>query len=406
MTLDIRKIRSDFPILDNKVHGKQLVYLDNGATTLKPKIVTDEINRHYELEASNVHRGVHFHSENATLKYEAARRSFVRFLNARSENEIIFTSGTTASINLVAQSWGRNFLKQGDEIIISWLEHHSNIVPWQMLCEEKGCVLKVVPINKSGEVDVEAYKDLLSSKTKLVAMTWVSNAIGTIVPIKEVIDLAQQVGAITVVDGAQGSGHFNTDVQELGCDFFALSGHKLFGATGTGILYGKEELLEKMPPVTGGGSMIRIVTFEKTTWAGLPDKFEAGTPHIGGVIGMAKAIEYLHNIGFDDIQKWEHELLLYGTEKLSSVPKLTMIGTAENKAPIFSFVIDGIHPHDMGTLLDQEGVAIRAGHHCCQPLMKFYGVPATSRASLAFYNTKEDIDALVNAIAKAQEIFA
>jgi len=399
------KIREDFPILQVKVHGKPLVYLDNAATTHKPRAVLDALTRFYLEENSNVHRGVHFLSQVATQAYESGRTRVRQFLNAAHDREIIFTRGTTDSINLVAQSYGRSRLRAGDEVIISAMEHHSNIVPWQMICEEKGARLKVIPMNDAGELLLEEYERLLSDRTRIVSVVYVSNALGTVNPVREIITLAHTRGIPVLLDGAQASPHMPVDVRELDCDFYALSGHKLFGPTGIGVLYGKAELLEAMPPCQGGGDMISAVSFEKTVYNTLPYKFEAGTPHIAGVIGLAAALEYLSRIGLSQIAAHEADLLAYGTELLSSVPGLTLIGTARQKAGVLSFVLDGVHAHDIGTILDLEGVAVRAGHHCAMPVMKRYGVPATARASLALYNSRSDLDALVKAIHKVIEVF-
>jgi cysteine desulfurase/selenocysteine lyase len=405
MTFDIKKIRQDFPNLHMNVRGKPLVYLDNGATTFKARPVIDALNAHYTQGVANVHRGVHYLSEMATEDYEQARVKIQKFLNASKVSEIIFTRGTTEAINLVAQSYGRTFLKTGDEIVISAMEHHSNIVPWQMLCEQTGAVLKIAPINLQGELIFEEYVKLLSSRTKIVSVVYVSNSLGTINPVREIIEAAHKFNAIVLIDGAQAVSHSKIDVQALNCDFFAFSGHKLFGPTGIGVLYGKEKLLEKMPPYQGGGDMISSVTFEKTIYNVLPYKFEAGTPHIAGAIGLGAAVDYVQSVGFDAIGTYKKEILDYGNKVLQSIPGLRLIGTAKHKASVLSFVVDGIHPHDLGTIVDTEGVAIRTGHHCTQPVMKFFGIPATARASLAFYNTKEELDALVKAIGKAKEVF-
>jgi len=402
---NVNSIRKDFPNLHRKVHGKPLVYLDNAATTLKPKAVIDAIKRHYTLETSNVHRGVHFLSEQATAAFENSRKIVKEFIKAAKSSQIIFTRGTTDSINIVAQSYGRAFLKKDDEIIISHMEHHSNIVPWQMLCEERGCVLRVVPINDKGELIFEEFEKLLGPKTKLVSMVYVSNSLGTINPIKKVITLAHQYKCPVLVDGAQAVNHLSIDIQNLDCDFFAFSGHKLFGPTGVGVLYGKEALLNRMPPAQGGGDMISSVTFEKTAYNVLPHKFEAGTPHVAGVIGLGAAIEYIRSIGLEKIKQYESQLLAYGTRALKTIPGLRLIGTAKDKAAVLSFVIDKIHPHDLGTLVDEDGIAIRTGHHCTMPLMLRFNVPATARASLAFYNTKAEIDTLVKSIKKAKRLF-
>jgi cysteine desulfurase/selenocysteine lyase len=403
--LDVNKIRRDFPILKQKVHGKPLVYLDNGATSQKPQIVIDTLNRYYVAENSNIHRGVHFLSERATAAYEEGRHKIKRFLNARSEQEVIFVRGTTEAINLVAQSYGRTFLKEGDEIIVSAMEHHSNIVPWQILCEQIGARLRVIPINHDGELIVDEYRHLLNEKTKLVSITHVSNALGTIVPVKGVVRLAHERNVPVVVDGAQAVPHLKVDVQDLACDFYAFSGHKLFGPTGVGILYGRAELLDSMPPYQGGGDMISLVTFEKTHYNILPYKFEAGTPHIAGGIGLAAAIDYLGGLEWRQVAAHEHDLLVYATAALSDIEGLRIIGTAKEKAGVISFVFDHVHAHDVGTILDQEGVAVRAGHHCAMPVMQRFGVPATTRASFALYNTREEVDILVRAIHRALKVF-
>lgn len=405
MALDIKKVRQDFPNLAVTVRGKTLAYLDNAATTFKPRPVIESGNRHYSTGVANVHRGVHYLSEMATEEYEQARIKIRAFINAESHEQIIFTRGTTESINLVAQTFGRAFLKAGDEIIISGMEHHSNIVPWQMLCEQNGCVLKVIPINDAGELIFEEYVKLLSPKTRLVSIVYISNSLGTINPVDQIIAEARKKGALVFVDGAQAVSHAKVDVQKMDCDFFAFSGHKLFGPTGIGVLYGKRSLLEKMPPYQGGGDMIASVTFEKTTYNVLPYKFEAGTPNIAGAIGLGVAIDYVQSVGLDAINEYKKELLDYGTKALLTIPDLRLIGTAKHKSSILSFVLPDIHPHDLGTIVDSEGVAIRTGHHCTQPVMKRFNIPATARASLAFYNTKEEIDALVAAIKKAREVF-
>jgi cysteine desulfurase / selenocysteine lyase len=403
--LDVNKIRRDFPILKQKVHGKPLVYLDNGATSQKPQIVIDTLNRYYVAENSNIHRGVHFLSERATAAYEEGRNKIKRFLNARSEQEVIFVRGTTEAINLVAQSYGRTFLKEGDEIIVSAMEHHSNIVPWQILCEQIGTRLRVIPINHDGEIIVDEYRRLLNEKTKLVSITHVSNALGTIVPVKGIVRLAHERNVPVVVDGAQAVPHLKVDVQDLACDFYAFSGHKLFGPTGVGILYGRAELLDSMPPYQGGGDMISLVTFEKTHYNVLPYKFEAGTPHIAGGIGLAAAIDYVGGLDWRQIAAYEHDLLVYATAALSDIEGLRIIGTAKEKVGVISFVFDHVHAHDVGTILDQEGVAVRAGHHCAMPVMQRFGVPATTRASFALYNTREEVDILVRAIHRALKVF-
>lgn len=404
-TFDVDTIRGDFPNLHIEVHGEPLVYLDNAATTFKPQAVIDAVANHYEAGTSNVHRGVHTLSQQATAAFERSRDKVRDFIGANKSCEIIFTKGTTDAINLVADSYGGAFLNKGDEIIISEMEHHSNIVPWQMLCESKGCVLKAAPFNDQGKLVFEEFEKLLSPKTKLVAMVYVSNSLGTVNPVKDVINAAHQQGAVVLIDAAQTLSHLPVNVQALDCDFLAFSGHKLFGPTGVGVLYGKEELLNAMPPYQGGGDMIASVTFEKTTYNVLPYKFEAGTPNVAGVIGLGAAIDYVRLIGLKAITEYERELLAYGTEALSSIDGLRLVGTAKNKASILSFVLENIHPHDLGTIVNEEGVAIRTGHHCTQPVMNHFGVPATSRASLAFYNTKEEIDRLVRTIHKAKEIF-
>jgi cysteine desulfurase/selenocysteine lyase len=403
--LDMRKVRKDFPILKQKVHGKPLVYLDNGATSQKPQIVIDTLNRYYAAENSNIHRGVHFLSERATAAYEDARQKVKRFVNAGSEREIIFVRGTTEAINLVAQSYGRTFLKEGDEIIVSALEHHSNIVPWQMLCGQTGARLRVVPMNHDGELVLDEYRRLLNEKTKFVAVAHVSNALGTIVPVTEIVRLAHERSVPVLVDGAQAVPHLKVDVQELGCDFYAFSGHKLFGPTGVGVLYGRSELLDAMPPYQGGGDMISLVTFEKTHYNVLPYKFEAGTPHIAGGVGLAAAIDYLNGLDWRQVLAHEHDLLTYATAALSEITGLRIIGTAEQKTGVISFAFEHIHAHDVGTILDQEGVAVRAGHHCAMPVMQRFGVPATTRASFALYNTRDEVDALVRGVHRALKVF-
>ncbi len=400
------KLREDFPALQARVHGKPLVYLDNAATTQKPRAVIDALTRYYTEENSNVHRGVHFLSQVATQAYESGRTRVRQFLNAAHDREIIFTRGATESINLVAQSYGRSRLRGGDEVVISTMEHHSNIVPWQMICQEKGAILRVIPINDQGELLLDEYARLLSDRTRLVAVVHVSNVLGTINPVREIIDLAHRRGIPVLVDGAQSAPHMPVDVRALDCDFYAFSGHKLYGPTGIGVLYGKAELLESMPPYQGGGDMISAVSFEKTLYNALPYKFEAGTPHIAGAIGLAAAIDYIERVGRPQIAAYEADLLAYGTELLSAIPGLRLIGTAHEKAGVLSFVLDGIHAHDVGTILDLEGVAVRAGHHCAMPLMKRFGLSAAVRASLAFYNTRAELDALAKAIHKAIEVFA
>ena len=405
-SLDVTAIRKDFPILAQQVHGKPLVYLDNAATSQKPKCVIEALTRFYQMDNANIHRGVHQLSERSTQSYEAARGKVQRFLNAASTREIIFVRGATEGINLVAQTYGRTRVSAGDEIVISALEHHSNIVPWQMLCEEKGAVLRVIPINDRGEVEFDQFEKLLNHRTRLVAVSHVSNALGTINPVREIVKTAHGWNVPVLIDGAQAVPHIGVDVRSLACDFYVFSGHKVFGPTGIGVLYGREQLLKDMPPWQGGGDMIRSVTFEKTTYNDLPYKFEAGTPDIAGVIGLGAAIDYLDQIGMDVVAAHERDLLEYGTRALESISGLRLIGVAREKAGVLSFVIDGVHPHDAGTILDREGVAVRAGHHCAQPVMDRFGLSGTTRASLAFYNTREDIDALVAGIQKVKEVFA
>ena len=406
MAFDVKRIREDFPNLQARGRDeKPIVYFDNAATTFKPCQVASLTQHHYCHRTANIHRGVHYLSEQATAEYEATREKVRRFLNAKSLAEIVFTKGTTESINLVASSWGRTFLKAGDEVLLSEMEHHSNIVPWQLIRESTGCVLKVVPINDQGEIILAEYKKLLSPKTKIVSIVHVSNSLGTVNPVAEMVTLAHAAGALFLLDSAQGVSHEPVDVQALDVDFLALSGHKLFGPTGVGVLYGKEHILEAMPPYQGGGDMILSVTFDKTIFNRLPLKFEAGTPNIAGIIGMGAAIDYVRGLGWKDVMAYKTELLDYGTKALATVEGLKMIGTANHKAPIFSFVLRDIHAHDIGTLIDREGVAIRTGHHCTQPVMKHFGVPATSRASLAFYNTKDEIDIFVKALQKVIRMF-
>jgi cysteine desulfurase/selenocysteine lyase len=402
---DVPRTRKDFPVLNQKIYGKPLVYLDNAATTQKPQAVIDALNRYYSAENANIHRGIHYLSQQATDAYDDARVKVQRFLNAREAREILFVRGATEGINLVAQSYGRTFLKEGDEIIISAMEHHSNIVPWQILCQAVGAKLRVIPINDRGELLIDEYKKLLNPRTQFVSVTHISNALGTINPVKQIIQMAHALGVPVLVDGPQAVPHLAVDVRDLDCDFFVFSGHKLFGPTGIGVVYGKANLLEKMPPYQGGGDMISSVTFEKTVYNKLPFKFEAGTPHIAGVIGLGAAIDYVTGIGLDKIAAYEKELLAYATQALLAIPGLRLIGTAQEKAGVLSFVLGDIHAHDIGTILDQEGIAIRAGHHCAMPVMGRFGVPATARASLAFYNTREDIDALVRALQKVFEVF-
>jgi cysteine desulfurase/selenocysteine lyase len=404
-SFDVWNIREDFPVLKRQVRGKPLVYLDNAATSQKPQVVIDTLSRYYSEENSNIHRGVHYLSEKATQEYEDARAKVQHFINAAADREIIFTRSVTEAINLVAHCYGRKHIQAGDEIIISAMEHHSNIVPWQILCEEKGAILRVVPINDRGELLMDAYEALLGPKTRFVAVAHVSNALGTVNPIQQIIEMAHRWNVPVLIDGAQGVPHFRVDVRELDCDFYGFSGHKLFGPTGIGVLYGKAPLLEAMPPYQGGGSMIRSVTFEKTTYAPIPAKFEAGTPHIAGGIGLGAAIDYLEGIGMDAIDEYEQALLAYAMEVVAAIPGVRIYGTARHKAGVVSFAVEGVHPHDIGTILDQEGIAIRTGHHCCQPVMDRFGVPAVARASLAFYNTKAEIDALVAGIHKVKEVF-
>jgi len=403
---DVERIREDFPVLKQKVHGKPLVYMDSAATAQKPQAVIDAIRRFYEVDCANIHRGVHELSQRSTVAYEETRGKARRFLNARTRNELIFVRGTTEGINLVASSWGRGNVGAGDEIVVSAMEHHSNIVPWQMLCEEKGAKLRVIPINDRGELLLEEYEKLLGPRTRMVAVAHISNALGTVNPVRQIIEMAHRAGALTLIDGAQAAPHMKVDVQLLDADFYTFSGHKVYGPTGIGILYGKSKLLNAMPPYQGGGDMIRTVTFEKTTYNELPYKFEAGTPNIAGGIGLGAALDYVTGIGIDRIAAWEQELLAYGTEALSRIPGLRLIGTAREKAAVLSFVIEGIHPHDIGTVLDRQGIAVRTGHHCAQPVMDRFGVPATTRASLALYNTPGEIDALAAGIQKVKEIFS
>jgi cysteine desulfurase/selenocysteine lyase len=403
--LDVERIRKDFPALHLQVHGKPLVYLDNAATAQKPQAVLDALTRYYSTENSNVHRGVHYLSEQATNAYEGARLKVKRFLNAGDPREIIFVRGTTEGINLVAQSYGRTFIKQGDEIVVSTMEHHSNIVPWQILCEQVGARLRVVPINHEGELLMDEYERLLNKRTKLVAITHVSNALGTVNPVKAIIERAHRQGVPVLLDGAQAAPHMPVDVRELDCDFYAFSGHKLFGPTGIGVLYGKTQWLEAMPPYQGGGDMISLVTFEKTHYNVLPYKFEAGTPHVAGVVGLGAAIDYLGRVGLEAVTTYERALLAYATEAVSTVKGLRIVGTAKEKAAVLSFVLDGIHAHDIGTIVDQQGVAIRAGHHCAMPVMQRFGVPATARASFAFYNTRNEADVLVRALERVKKVF-
>ncbi|HSW56297.1 MAG TPA: cysteine desulfurase [Ignavibacteriaceae bacterium] len=402
---NVNKIREEFPILKKKVHDKNLVYLDNAATTQKPTYVIDKVNKYYTTMNANIHRGVHALSQEATEAFESARIQIKQFINALGKNQIIFTRGTTEAINLVASSYGRTHIKEGDEIIISHMEHHSNIVPWQLLCKEKNAKLKVIPVNDDGELIYEEFEKLVNERTKFISIVYVSNSLGTINPVKNIINYAHQFNIPVLVDAAQAVNHLTVDVQDLDCDFLAFSGHKIYGPTGIGALYGKVELLEAMPPYQGGGDMISKVTFEETTYNELPYKFEAGTPDIAGAIGLGAAIEYINKIGIDNIKEHERILLEYATQKIAQVPGLRIIGTAKEKTSVLSFVLENIHPHDIGTFLDFEGVAIRTGHHCTQPLMKRFNIPATSRASFAMYNTKEEVDVLVSGLKKIIEVF-
>jgi cysteine desulfurase / selenocysteine lyase len=402
---DVERIRADFPILSIKVGDKPLVYLDNAASCQMPRQVIDQLVHYQTTQHANINRAVHYLSEVATMEYEKARRRIQQFVNAREEREIIFTSGTTESINLVMHGYGSKFIKAGDEIILTTLEHHSNIVPWQMLAEEKGAIIRVVPINDAGELDIAAYEKLFNDRTKFVGLIHVSNALGTINPIKPLISFAHQHGVPVLIDGAQAAPHMVVDVQDLDCDFYAFSAHKLCGPTGIGMLYGKSSLLEAMQPFKGGGDMIVSVTFEKTTYAAIPHKFEAGTPPIAAAIGFGAAIDYLESIGMDDIAAHEHELLSYATERMAEIKGLRIIGTAAHKTAVLSFTLDGIHPHDIGTILNEDGIAVRTGHHCAQPVMERFKVPATSRASFAFYNTRSEVDALIAGIRNVQKVF-
>ena len=404
--LDVTALRGDFPVLDLKIKNKSLIFLDNAASSQMPRQVIERWVKYRSSQHANIHRAVHYLSETATAEYEAARRTVQKFLNAREERECIFTSGTTDGINLVAHGYGRKFFKAGDEIILTTLEHHSNIVPWQMVAEEKGATIRVVPVNDRGELLVEEYRKLFNANTKFVAMTHVSNALGTITPAKEMIAIAHEHGVPVLLDGAQAAPHLKVDVQDLDCDFYAFSGHKLCGPTGIGVLYGKAALLEKMQPFKGGGDMILSVTFDKTTYAPIPAKFEAGTPPIGEAITLGAAIDYLTGIGIERIAAHETDLLDYATDRFNRLPGVRLIGTAEKKAAVLSFAVEGVHPHDVGSLLNDDGVAIRTGHHCAQPVMQRFKVPATCRASFAFYNTTAEVDALVDSIGRVQKLFA
>jgi cysteine desulfurase/selenocysteine lyase len=403
-TFDVARVRADFPILRRQARGRPLVYLDNAATTQKPQVVIDAITRYYTESNANVHRGVHQLSEIASEAYEEARRKIVAFFNAGDERQILFTRNATESINLVAHAFGRSKVAAGDEIVISAMEHHSNIVPWQLLCEEKGARLRVIPMDDRGELLLDELEPLLTDRTKLVSVTHMSNALGTVNPVEEIVKIAHAHGVPVLLDGSQAAYHMPVDVQALDCDFYAATGHKLYGPTGIGVLYAKAEHLESMPPFLGGGDMISSVTFERSTWNLLPYKFEAGTPHIEGAIGLGVAVDYIRSVGLDQIGEHERDLLQYGTEALESIDGVRLIGTARRKASILSFVMDGVHPHDIGTIVDREGVAIRTGHHCAQPVMDRLGIPATARASLAMYNTRDEIDALVRALTRVREL--
>ena len=402
--LDINKIRADFPILQQNIYGKPLVYFDNAATNQKPQCVIDTLVEYYKSENSNIHRGVHYLSQKATIAFENARETVKAFINANSSSEIIFTRGTTESINLVAQSFGKKFIKEGDEVIISAMEHHSNIVPWQMICEEKKALLKVIPFFENGELDINAFENLISEKTRIIAITHVSNALGTINPIKEIIQKAHSKNIPVLIDGAQGIAHSKVDVQDLDCDFYCFSGHKIYAPMGIGVLYGKEELLNQMPPYHGGGEMIKTKRKKKTTYNDLPFKFEAGTPNVGDVLGLEKALQYINEIGIVNIAEYEEVLLNYATEKLAEIEGIRFFGTAKHKSAVISFLIGNIHPFDAGTIIDRHGVAVRTGHHCAQPLMDYFKIPGTIRASFAFYNTKEEIDVLITAVKKAKQM--
>jgi cysteine desulfurase/selenocysteine lyase len=404
--LNIPQIRADFPILSEQIRGKQLVYLDNGASTQKPQSVIDAERYYYEHQYANIHRGVHYLSQIGTDLYENVRRQIQQFIHAKHEHEIIYTKGTTNAINLVAYTFGRKFIQEGDEIVVTEMEHHSNIVPWQMLCEEKKCVLKYIPLQPDGSIRLEDAEQLITPKTKLVSVTYVSNALGTINPIQELIALAHKNGAKILIDAAQAIQHFTIDVQALNCDFLVFSGHKIYGPTGTGILYGKEDILNAMPPFEGGGDMIKTVSFKGTEFNDLPFKFEAGTPNIAGCIALGTAIEYMQQLGLENIRQYETELLDYATAQLSQIEGLKIYGTAANKSSVISFLLDGIHPYDVGVILDNMGIAIRTGHHCAQPVMDHFGIPGTCRATFAFYNTKEEVDALVAGIIKAKKMLS
>jgi cysteine desulfurase / selenocysteine lyase len=403
--LDVDRIREDFPILRQDIRGKRLVYLDNAATSQKPQTVIDAVTRFYTAENANIHRGVHYLSDRATVAYDEVREKVAHFINARTSREVVFTRGTTEGINLVAQSYGRTFLRPGDEVLITGMEHHSNIVPWQLVCEQTGAVLRAARINDAGELDLGSFEGLLTERTRLVAVVHLSNALGTINPVKRLISMAHARGVPVLIDGAQSAPHLAVDVQDLDCDFLAFSGHKLFGPTGVGVLYGRESLLERMPPYQGGGDMIASVTLERSTWAGLPAKFEAGTPMIAQVMGLGAAVDYVTQLGLDRISAWEHQLLTYATERIIGIEGLKVIGTAAQKASVLGFTLEGVHPHDIGAILDDGGIAIRTGHHCAQPVMRHFGVPATARASFAFYNTREEADTLANGLVQIRRMF-
>ncbi len=404
--LDVEQLRKDFPILSQRIRGKPLVYLDNAATSQKPRSVIDAVGRFYATENANIHRGVHFLSERATLAYEAVRAGVARFLNASSSDEIVFTSGTTEAVNLVAQSWGRSAVRAGDELLVTAMEHHSNLVPWQLLAAQTGAVVRAVPISDAGELDLDAFDRLLTDRTRLLAIAHVSNALGTVNPVRALVAHARQHGLVTLVDGAQSVPHLAVDVQQLNCDFFAFSGHKVYGPTGVGVLYGRAALLERMPPWQGGGDMIEAVTLEASTFAPPPARFEAGTPKIAQVIGLGAALDYVAAVGLARIGAREDELLAYATDRVSGLDGIRLVGTARHKAAVLSFVVEGVHPHDVAAVLDDEGVAVRAGHHCAQPVMSRFGVPATVRASFAFYNTPEEIDVLIRGLGRVRTLFA
>ena len=403
---DVERVRADFPILQQEVHGRPLVYLDSANTSQKPQSVIDALNEYYVHDNANIHRATHLLSERATRAYERSRTLLQRFINAPDSREVVLTKGCTESINLVAQSWGRTYLKPGDEVLVSWMEHHSNIVPWQLVCEQTGATLRVIPIDDRGELRMDEFRRLLSDRTKLVAIIHVSNSLGTINPVEEIVEAAHRVGALALVDGAQAAPHLVVDVQALDADFYTFSGHKMCGPTGTGVLYGKTALLEAMPPYQGGGDMIASVTFEKTTYNSLPHKFEAGTPNIAGVVGFGAAVEYLNALDRVAALAHEDDLLAYATDRLAELPSIRVIGRARHKTSVLSFVMDGVHPHDVGTVLDNDGVAIRTGQHCAQPVMDCYGITATARASFAFYNTRGDVDALIAALHKAHQLLS